>query len=107
MVKNVWDFFASIRLTIGLLISLAATSIIGTLIPQNQDPAAYVQAFGQFAFELFTIFGLFDMYHSWWFQTLILLLTANIFVCSIDRLPATWKIIFAKNPSFSARTMVS
>jgi len=101
LLNKVWKFFTSIKLTIVLLISLAATSIIGTLIPQNENPAAYVQAFGEFAFQLFSILGLFDMYHSWWFQTLILLLTANIVVCSIDRLSATWKIIFAKNPSFS------
>ena len=100
MLNKVWKFFTSIKLTIILLISIAATSIIGTLIPQNENPAAYVKAFGDFAFQLFSILGLFDMYHSWWFQTMILLLTANIVVCSIDRLSATWKIIFAKNPSF-------
>jgi cytochrome c biogenesis protein len=101
LLNKVWKFFTSIKLTIILLISLAATSIIGTLIPQNENPAAYVQAFGEFASQLFSILGLFDMYHSWWFQTLILLLTVNIVVCSIDRLSATWKIIFAKKPSFS------
>jgi len=102
LAKKVWDFFTSIRLTVVLLISLAATSIIGTLIPQNEDPAAYAQAFGKFAYQLFSLLGIFDMYHSWWFQTLLLLLTVNIVVCSIDRLSATWKIIFAKNPSFNA-----
>jgi cytochrome c biogenesis protein len=102
LLKKVWDFFTSIRLTVVLLISLAATSIIGTLIPQNQDPTAYVQAFGQFAFRFFSLLGIFDMYHSWWFQTLLMLLTVNIVVCSIDRLSATWKIIFAKNQSFNA-----
>jgi cytochrome c biogenesis protein len=102
LINRAWDFFKSIKLTIILLISLAATSIVGTLIPQNEDPAAYVQVFGEFAFQLFSILGLFDMYHSWWFQTLILLLTANIVVCSIDRMSATWKILFAKKPSFNA-----
>ena len=41
------------------------------------------------------------MYHSWWFQLLLLLLTANIIVCSIDRLRATRKIIFVKKPNFN------
>jgi len=40
------------------------------------------------------------MYHSWWFQLLVALLVVNILVCSIDRLSATWKIIFVKKPSF-------
>ena len=46
--NKIWDFFTSVRLTIVILLTLAATSIIGTLIPQNQEPAAYFQAFGGF-----------------------------------------------------------
>ena len=43
--NKIWNVFASVKLTIVLLFSLAATSIIGTLIPQNEDPQAYFQAF--------------------------------------------------------------
>lgn len=95
---RLWMTFASVKLTIALLLTLAATSIVGTLIPQNEDPVAYVQAFGEFLYRVFALIGLFDMYHSWWFRTLILLLVANIVVCSIDRLQAAWKIIFVRNP---------
>jgi cytochrome c biogenesis protein len=97
----IWDFFTSVRLTIVLLLTLAATSIIGTLIPQNQEPAAYFEAFGGFLYRLFSIFGLFDMYHSWWFQLMIVLLTINIVVCSIDRISANRRILFAKKPAFN------
>lgn len=100
MLNMVWKFFTSIKLTVVLLLTLAATSIVGTLIPQNEDPAAYVQAYGEFVFRLFSTLGIFDMYHSWWFQSLLLLLTANIVVCSIDRLSATRNILFVKKPSF-------
>jgi cytochrome c biogenesis protein len=54
--NKIWDFFTSVRLTIVILLTLAATSIIGTLIPQNQEPAAYFQAFGGFLYRLFDIF---------------------------------------------------
>ena len=91
----------SVKLTVVLLLSLAVTSIVGTVIPQNVNPAAYFRAYGEFVYKLFDFLGIFDMYHSWWFQFLILLLTINIIVCSIDRLSATWKIIFVKNPSFN------
>ena len=84
-----------------LLLSIAATSIIGTIIPQNENPAAYFRAYGEFYYKLFDALEIFDMYHSWWFQVLILMLTMNILVCSIDRLSATWKIVFSKNPSFN------
>ncbi len=89
------------RLTVVLLLSIATTSIIGTVIPQNENPAAYFRAYGEFFYRIFDILDIFDMYHSWWFQLLILFLTLNIFVCSINRISATWKIVFVKNPPFN------
>jgi cytochrome c biogenesis protein len=96
------NFLSSIRLTVGILLSLAATSIIGTLIPQNADPEAYREAFGDSLFRFFLALNLFDMYHSWWFQFLVLLLAANIIVCSINRLSAIWKIVFTRHPTYRA-----
>ena len=101
MLTPIWKFFASVKLTVVLLLSLAVTSIIGTVIPQNESPAAYFHAYGEFLYRMFDVLNIFDMYHSWWFQLLAILLTANIVVCSIERLSATWKIIFARNPSFN------
>lgn len=98
--EKVWKFFTSVKLTIVVLLSLAATSVIGTLIPQNEDPAAYSHSFGPFLYRFFSVLGLFDMYHSWWFQSLMLLLTINIIVCSIDRLSATGRIIFTRKPAY-------
>ncbi|MBW2604311.1 MAG: cytochrome c biogenesis protein ResB [Deltaproteobacteria bacterium] len=91
----------SVKLTVVLLLSIALTSIVGTIIPQNQNPADYFRAYGEYLYRLFDVLDVFDMYHSWWFQFLLLLLTMNIIVCSIDRLSATWKMVFAKNPSFN------
>jgi cytochrome c biogenesis protein len=99
---DIWEFFSSVKLTVVVLLSLAATSIIGTLVPQNEDPAKYYQAFGEVWYRIFHVLDIFDMYHSWWFQFLLLLITVNVTVCSVDRLSATWKVIFAKNPSFQA-----
>jgi cytochrome c biogenesis protein len=84
-----------------LLLALATTSIFGTVIPQNENPASYFQAYGEFLYKLFNVFDLFDMYHAWWFQLLIVLLTVNIVVCSIDRISTTWKIVFIKKPIFN------
>lgn len=89
------------KLTVVLLLSIAVTSIIGTVIPQNENPAAYFREYGEVFYQLFNMLGIFDMYHSWWFQLLILCLTINIVVCSIERLSATWKIVFVNNPPFS------
>ena len=100
-IKNTWDFFASVKLTVVLLLTLAVTSIIGTLIPQNESPQAYLEAFGVFLYRFFNILGFFDLYHSWWFQALMLLLALNVLICSIDRLSATWRIIFPERPKFN------
>ena len=99
--SKVWKFFASVKLSIILLLSLAATSIIGTLIPQNENLALYYREYGRFLFSIFNALDIFDMYHSWWFRFLLVLLTVNIIVCSIDRLSSTWKIIFVNFPRFS------
>jgi cytochrome c biogenesis protein len=98
----IWGMFASVRLTIVLLLSLATTSIVGTLIPQNSDPAAYISAFGETLYRFFAVLGLFDMYHSWWFQVLMLLLAANVVVCSIDRISSQRKVLFVRRPRFKA-----
>lgn len=99
--KNIWLFFASVKLSMIVLLLLAMTSIIGTLIPQNGDPALYYSKYGESVFKLFTLFNLFDMYHSWWFSSLLLCLALNITICSIERLSSTWKIVFKKNISFN------
>ncbi len=89
----VFKFFASVQLTVTVLLTLAATSVIGTLIPQNQSTDAYLHTYGRNMVRLFSVLDIFDMYHSWWFQLLLVLLTLNIIVCSLDRLPAVWKIV--------------
>ena len=93
LVDSLWEFFASVKLTVILLIFLAATSVIGTLIPQNADPASYMRAFGDVTYRLLQVFDIFDMYYSWWFQTLIAILALNITVCTIKRWPQIWKMV--------------
>lgn len=82
-----WDFFASVPLAVVLLIILAATSIIGTLIPQNESYENYVREFGPSFTKVIEVLDLFDMYHSWWFIFLLTLFTVNLILCSLKRLP--------------------
>jgi cytochrome c biogenesis protein len=98
---KLWNFFASVKLSVVILLSLALTSVIGTVIPQNENPMLYHRKFGDVLFKLFNTLDIFDMYHSWWFRFLLCMLTINIIVCSINRLSSTWKIIFPKKPSFN------
>jgi cytochrome c biogenesis protein len=102
LIDQVWDFFASVKLSVVVLLSLAATSIIGTVIPQNEDPVLYLRNYGNFLFSIFNAAGFFDLYHSGWFRFLLCVLIINLVVCSINRLQSTWKIIFPKTPLFQA-----
>ena len=84
------DFFSSLRLTIVLLICLALFSIVGTLILQKQqtDPEEFFSLYPQHSlkYRILQFFDLFDVYHSWWFRLALLLLLANVVVCSLRRL---------------------
>jgi cytochrome c biogenesis protein len=99
--EGLWQFFASVKLTVVVLLLLACLSIVGTFIPQNESPAEYQRAFGPFLYQFMATLDVFDMYRSWWFQGLMVLLVANIIICSIDRLRVTGKIIFTRHPKFN------
>lgn len=100
VLNRLLNFFASVRLTVVVLLSLAVTSIIGTVIPQNEAPADYVRAFGPRGYRLLEALDLVDMYHAWWFQLLLLLLVVNVVVCSVERLRAIWSVIFTRVPRY-------
>jgi len=82
-----WNFLISLKLAIWTLIFLAVTSILGTVVEQNQPPEKYHQAYEDWAYNLLDRINLFDMYHSWWFLLLLCLFALNLTCCTIDRLP--------------------
>lgn len=90
--QTLWDFFCSLKLTLFLLILLASTSIIGTIIPQDPQ-REYLATLSPVKIQLYSSLGFFDMYSSWWFILLLYLLTINLIACSIKRLPRVWKIV--------------
>lgn len=94
-----FDFFRSIKLTIFLLILLALVSIIGTVIKQNAPSAEYIHRYGIGLYNVLDFFNLFDMYHSWWFSAILLLLVINLVACSLHRLPGVLRQIFRESES--------
>jgi len=97
LITQIWDFFSSVKLAIFTLCALAATSIIGTLIPQGETAQFYVENFGEKTAQLFQILDLPNMYYSWWFLGLLGMLSTNLIICSVDRFPSVWKIMTADN----------
>jgi cytochrome c biogenesis protein len=92
-VQSVWDFFCSLKLTLTLLISLALTSIIGTILPQGPLNPQYVASISAMKLQIYGKLGFFDMYHSWWFIALLYVFSLNLVCCSIKRLPHVFKFI--------------
>lgn len=91
--RSVFDFFCSLKLTMFLLITLAVISIIGTVIPQGTPPPEYMHTISQNKLKLYQSLGFFNMYNSWWFISLLSLLSLNLTACSVKRLPAILRTI--------------
>ncbi len=93
---HIWDFFASVKVAIVIIILLAVTSIIGTIYPQeNAIPSPnpqfyYADTYGKMG-DLYYRLGLSDMYNSWWFLALVLLLAISLIICSIERVIPLYK----------------
>ncbi len=91
--KNAFvSLFASVQLALFLLFILAATSIIGTVIPQNNVFDFYVQRYGEKTAQFFYLLDIPDMYGSWWFLGLLGLFSLNLIVCSLERIPQVIRI---------------
>ncbi|ALC17688.1 cytochrome c biogenesis protein ResB [Desulfuromonas soudanensis] len=88
-----WDFFCSLKLTIATLILLAITSIIGTVIQQNKSPEEYLQVYSESTYQILDALKFFDMYHSWWFLSLLGIFSLNLISCSVKRFPRVWKTV--------------
>ncbi|NLA75194.1 MAG: cytochrome c biogenesis protein ResB, partial [Deltaproteobacteria bacterium] len=97
-INKIWKFLCSLRLTLFILVLLAATSIIGTLIPQGEESEQFIQSISPALQKIITSFHLYDMYHSAWFQLIIFILALNLIACSINKLPGTIRL-FKKLPS--------
>lgn len=84
---------SSVRFGVMLLILLVALSMIGMLIMQQN-----VDGFDKYYAELqpsqkllYGSLGFFDIYHAWYFNLLLLILSLNIVLASIDRFPTAWR----------------
>ncbi len=99
--EAVWSFLASVKLAVAIFIILALSSIIGTIVEQQAEPekniALLAKFFGDSAaptvYNIFAQLGFMDMYRSWWFVSFLSLFSVNLIVCSIDKLPKTWKLV--------------
>jgi cytochrome c biogenesis protein len=89
--REVVEFFASIKLAMFLFIAIAMTATIGTVIQQGERPEVYIKEYGEEAYRWFVRLGFIDVYHTWWFTSLLGLLCINSLTCFYKRFPAVWR----------------
>ncbi len=95
ILNRVLDAISSVRVGVITLCILVVLSMAGMLIVQQN-----VDGFDNYYVSLtpaeklvFGSLGLFDVYHSWYYQFALLFLSLNIILASIDRFPSAWSYI--------------
>lgn len=87
----IWSFFSSVKIAVWMIVITLLLSILGTLLPQEQyknsilpSDQFYAQNYGLIG-EIYYKLGLHNMYTSWWYILLLLMIGISLVVCSIDR----------------------
>lgn len=93
MLKNnsLWSLFSSIKLTNTLLVLIVLVFIAATILPPYNVVETFVRQLSPGAAEVSLFFQLSDLYHSPLFYLLMILLSLNLIICSINRFPTLWK----------------
>lgn len=86
-IKPILNRIGSMPVAILLFVLLAVASVIGTVLQQNQEQADYLHQFGPTWYWTFRSLGLFDMYHTWWFLTILGLLMCSLGACLLRNAP--------------------
>src|SRR3954471_6383043 len=95
IVTRALNFLSSVRFGVWLLVLLAAACMVGMLIVQQNVEGfdKYFAGLTPAQKVLYGKLGFFDIYHAWYFNGLLLILSLNIILSSIDNLPKAWTFI--------------
>lgn len=88
--NKVWDFFCSVKLAVVIILLLVVACILGTVILQEKTMDEYTAKYGYALAAFFRITELTNVFYSYWFAFLLILLCANLICCTIKR----WKNTF-------------
>lgn len=95
VINRVLIFLSSVRFGVTLLCILVLFSVIGMLIIQENVNGfdAYYASLTPAEKLAYGSLGIFDIYHSWYYNLLLLVLSLNIVLASIDHFPSSWTYI--------------
>ncbi len=91
--KRVHKTFSNLRTGIVLLILVVLASALGTLILQRPvtEPDKLARAYSPETLRILDRLTLTDVFHAWWFLTLMGLVSLSIIIISVDRFPNAWR----------------
>jgi cytochrome c biogenesis protein len=97
ILPEIKTFFTSVKTTIFLLFAIAVGSILGTIIPQGEALDRIAISGNPFLYRLALILDLNNIFRSWWFTTLLGLITLNLLGCLFRRIPVIMEDWNGKN----------
>ena len=91
--RKIWQTLSSIKTGVVLLIVVVVLSAAGTIVLQRPvtDADEMHRAYSPAVLSILDAVGLTDVFHAWWFVTLMLLVSVSIIAASIDRVPNAWR----------------
>lgn len=80
-----WSLFTSVKLAVALIFLITLACILGTFIIQDKPPQEYVARYGESLASFLEFTQLTNVFQSYWFILILLLLCANLICCTIAR----------------------
>lgn len=92
------SFISSVPFGVSLLVLLIIFAMIGMLIQQQELETFrdYYNNLTPAERQVYGFFGFFNIYHVWYFNLLLLILSLNIILASIDYFPRAWNSVRRK-----------
>lgn len=101
------DLLSSVRFGVTLLIVLGLLCFLGMVIMQ-QNVDGFQQYFDSLTPAQQLVYGklgLFNVYHVWYFNALLAVLSLNIILASVERFPKTWRFVTHRTVAVPIRWM--
>ena len=81
------ELLSSMRFSISLLTVICIASVIGTVLKQQEPLVNYVNQFGPFWAQAFTLVNLNTIYSAWWFLLILAFLVISCSLCIARNAP--------------------
>ena len=95
ILNRILDFLSSVKFGVVLLCIMVSFAFLGMIVIQQNVPGfdVFYASLTPAEKTVYGFLGLFDIYYSWYFKALLLILSLNIVLASIDRFPSAWSYI--------------